>query len=196
MTSGKEGEFGKLPLKCAPGPNNLHAILIKNILIKRKPMSTRQFSDQERAILKIVQKNLPDSLTPYADIAASVGVSEEEVINLLKRMKEDGSIRRFGASIKHQKAGFAHNAMVAWIVSKENVDSAGEEAARHPMISHCYYRPSTARDWPYEFYTMIHGREPDDYKQVVQALQASTCLEEFAVLESLRELKKTSMTYF
>ena len=43
---------------------------------------------------------------------------------------------------------------------------------------------------------MIHGREPDDYKQVIETLRASTCLREFAVLESIRELKKTSMTYF
>lgn len=159
-------------------------------------MSTRQFSEQERAILRIVQKNIPDSLTPYADIAQSVGVSEEEVLTLLREMKADGAIRRFGASIKHQKAGFSHNAMVAWIVSREEVDAIGHEAAKHPMISHCYYRPSTAADWPFEFYTMIHGRQPDDYKAVVEALKSQTSLKEYAVLESLKEMKKTSMMYF
>lgn len=159
-------------------------------------MSTRQFSEQERAILRIVQRNLPDSLTPYADIAESVGVNEEEVLTLLRDMKADGSIRRFGASIKHQKAGFSHNAMVAWIVRREDVDKAGREAARHAMISHCYYRPSSAPDWPFELYTMIHGRQPDDYKAVIAALRSQTCLDEYAVLESLKEMKKTSMTYF
>ena len=156
----------------------------------------RQFTEKEREILRIVQKNLPDSLTPYADIARSVGVEESEVLNLLRGMAEDGSIRRFGASLKHQKAGFAHNAMVAWIVKPEDADAAGEEAARHPLISHCYYRPSSAPDWPYELYTMIHGRHPDEYKEVIASLRATTVLREFAVLESLREMKKTSMTYF
>ena len=156
----------------------------------------RRFTEKEREILRIVQKNLPDSLTPYADIAKSVGVEESEVLNLLRSMVEDGSIRRFGASLKHQKAGFAHNAMVAWIVKPEEADAAGEEASRHPLISHCYYRPSSAPDWPYELYTMIHGRHPDEYKEVIAALRASTVLREFAVLESLREMKKTSMTYF
>ena len=156
----------------------------------------RQFTETEREILRIVQKNLPDSLTPYADIATSVGVEESEVLNLLRDMAEDGSIRRFGASLKHQKAGFAHNAMVAWIVKPEEADAAGEEASRHPLISHCYYRPSSAPDWPYELYTMIHGRHPDEYKEVIASLRATTVLREFAVLESLREMKKTSMTYF
>ena len=156
----------------------------------------RQFTEKERAILRIVQKNLPDSLTPYADIAQKVGVEEDTVLALLRGMVEDGSIRRFGASLKHQKAGFAHNAMVAWIVRPEDVDAAGEEAAKHPLISHCYYRPSSAPDWPYELYTMIHGRHPAEYKEVIVWLQSSTVLREFAVLESLREMKKTSMTYF
>ena len=157
---------------------------------------TRRFTEKERAILRIVQKNLPDSLTPYADIARSVGVTEDEVLALLRGMAQDGSIRRFGANLKHQKAGFAHNAMVAWIVRPEDADSAGEEAAGHPLISHCYYRPSPSPDWPYELYTMIHGRHHGEYKEVIAALQAATVLREYAVLESLREMKKTSMSYF
>ncbi len=156
----------------------------------------RVFTEQERAVLRIVQKNLPDSLTPYADIAASVGVSEDEVLELLRSMKEEGAIRRFGASIKHQKAGYSHNAMVAWIVREDEAEAIGKKAAEHPLISHCYYRPSPAPDWPYELYTMIHGRDPEEYKDVIAALQASTPLREYAVLESLREMKKTSMTYF
>ena len=156
----------------------------------------REFTDKERAVLRIVQKNLPDTLTPYADIAEAVGLTEAEVLDLLRSLKEDGAIRRFGASLKHQKAGFAHNAMVAWIVRPEDADAAGAEAAGHHLISHCYYRPSSAPDWPYELYTMIHGRHPDEYKEVIASLRATTVLREFAVLESLREMKKTSMTYF
>ena len=154
------------------------------------------FSEQERAILRIVQKNLPDTLTPYADVAGTVGVDESVVLTLLRKMRSEGAIRRFGVSLKHQKAGFAHNAMVAWIISPEEADNAGEQAAKHPLISHCYYRPSSASDWPYELYTMIHGREPDEYKEVIAYLRDTTCLREYAVLESLRELKKISMTYF
>ena len=89
-------------------------------------MSTA-FTDTERAILRIVQKNLPDSLTPYADIAREVGTDEATVIALLRKLKEGGAIRRFGASIKHQKTGWNHNAMVAWKARPEEVDDLAEE---------------------------------------------------------------------
>ncbi|MDO5484461.1 MAG: Lrp/AsnC family transcriptional regulator, partial [Desulfovibrionaceae bacterium] len=84
-----------------------------------------QFSEAERAVLRIVQGNLPNSLTPYADIAREAGVSEEDVLSLLRRLKEDGAIRRFGASIKHQKTGWTHNAMVAWKASETEAEACG-----------------------------------------------------------------------
>lgn len=158
-------------------------------------MSTA-FTPIEQAILRIVQSNLPDSLTPYADIAHKVGCDEATVIDLLARLKDDGAIRRFGASIKHQKTGWNHNAMVAWRIDDARIDACGEEAARHPHISHCYHRPSSAPDWPYTLYTMIHGRSREECLNVVEDLRRTTALEDYAILESLHELKKISMTYF
>ena len=155
-----------------------------------------EFTETERAILRIVQDQLPDALTPYADIAREVGTDETVVLDLLRRLKENGAIRRFGASIKHQRTGWAHNAMVAWRIAEELIDEAGEHAARHPRISHCYYRPTTAPDWPYTLYTMIHGRTEGDCREVIEQLRRETALDEYAVLDSLAELKKTSMVYF
>lgn len=155
-----------------------------------------EFNEMERRILQIVQKNLPNTLTPYADIAKEVGTDEETVLALLRSLKEEGPIRRFGASIKHQKTGWTHNAMVAWKISADLVDEAGAAAAKHPLISHAYHRPSSAEDWPYVLYTMIHGRYETEHLEVIDQLRSETVLDEYAVLESLSELKKTSMTYF
>ena len=154
------------------------------------------FTDQEQTVLRIVQNNLPDTLTPYADIAAASGLSEEQVLALLTRLKEDGTIRRFGASIKHQKTGWTHNAMVAWIVDEADSDAIGEVAAKNQRISHVYFRPTSAPDWPYTLYTMVHGRSEEECRQVIEELRRETALDEYAVLDSLEELKKTSMTYF
>lgn len=154
------------------------------------------FTETERAILRIVQDQLPDSATPYADIAAQVGTDEVTVLELLRRLRDCGAIRRFGATIKHQKTGWTYNAMVAWKADEALANAAGAYAAGHPRISHCYYRPTEAPDWPYTLYTMIHGRQKEDCQEVIDLLRRETELEEYAVLESLEELKKTSMTYF
>lgn len=156
----------------------------------------RTFSPVEKEILRIVQKDLPDSLTPFADIAARAGGTEEEVISLLRTLKEEGVIRRFGASIKHQKAGWAHNAMVAWITGTGDVEELGKKAAQNSNVSHCYYRPSSAPDWPYELYTMVHGRSSEEVDEVISGLKKELGLKEYSVLHSRREFKKISPTYF
>lgn len=155
-----------------------------------------RFTAQEEAVLRIVQADLPASLTPYADIAAQCGLGEEEVLALLSRLKESGAIRRFGASIRHQRTRWKYNAMVAWRVDASEVDACGAVAAQHPHISHSYYRPSSASDWPYTFYTMIHGSSPEQCQEVVDELVATSPLREYAMLRTVRELKKISMTYF
>ncbi len=157
---------------------------------------SRQFTPEEQAVLRIVQDNLPDSLTPYADIAAKAGMTEAQVLELLGSLKESGAIRRFGASIKHQKTGWTHNAMVAWKIDADIMEQCGTQAALHTHISHVYYRPSSAPDWPYELYTMVHGRSEQECLDVAQELIATTPLREYAILKSLKELKKISMTYF
>lgn len=155
-----------------------------------------KFNDTDVAILRIVQKNLPDSLTPYADIAKAAGVDEEYVLKLLRDLKAAGAIRRFGASLRHQKTGWNFNAMVAWVATPEQADICAPKAAEHPAISHVYYRPSAATDWPFTFYTMIHGRSEQECLAVVDSLAGSWPIKEYAILKSTRELKKISMTYF
>lgn len=155
-----------------------------------------EFSPQERAILAIAQDNLPDSLEPYADVAKQAGVSEAEVLELLQRLQESGAIRRFGATIRHQRAGWSANAMVAWVATLEEAGQAAGLIASHPHVSHAYFRPSNAPDWPYTFFTMVHGRSEAECERTIQELAEKFPFSRHAVLRSVRELKKTSMRYF
>jgi DNA-binding Lrp family transcriptional regulator len=155
------------------------------------------FSSTELKILRIVQEDLPKSLTPYADIAKIAGTDEDFVLDFLRRLKDAGSIRRFGASIKHQWAGYKHNAMIAWVARDQaEADRAGAVASTHPLISHCYYRPSTAPDWPYNMFTMAHGRHKNEYLEIIDFILRHTALKTYVVLRSVKELKKKSMAYF
>lgn len=154
-----------------------------------------ELTDLDREILKRVQASLPDTARPYAAIAEAVGTDEAHVLDLLARMTHSGEIRRFGATLKHQKAGFGANVMVAWYVPEEDVDRIGAIMAERPEISHCYHRINCL-DWPYNLYTMIHGRSQEACQAVVAALCRDTGLDDYAMLFSLKELKKVSMRYF
>ncbi|WP_291323403.1 Lrp/AsnC family transcriptional regulator [Desulfonatronospira sp.] len=159
-------------------------------------MTPVEFSQQEIEVLRIVQADLPDSQSPFADIASRVGLSENEVLDLLRGLKERGIIRRFGATLRHQQAGYGHNAMVAWYVEQDqDISHIGRTMSNRPEITHCYQRIN-CMDWPYNLYTMVHGRSPEHCCRVVQELAGETGVNQFEMLFSYRELKKTSMRYF
>ena len=180
------------------------------------------FSELEIKILKQVQGDLPQTLNPYAVIAETVGCSEHEVLQFLQKLAKMGIIRRFGAILKHQQAGFSHNGLLAWDVrglSPNQVDALGQTLAACPKISHCYLRkpvllgPSPNLNsnqnsgnepdcqWLHQLFSMLHACSKQDFDQtksdLYQQLKAVvTNLPPPLCLESLQELKKTSMKYF
>jgi len=155
----------------------------------------KEFTESQERILALVQGDLPDSPEPFAEVARLAGVSLEEVLELLQGMKDRGEIRRFGATLRHQKAGYGANAMVAWVVESEDVERVGVFMAARPEISHVYYRVSCL-DWPYSLYTMVHAKTPEECSEVVDELVRLSGVEDYDVLRSKKEFKKTSMKYF
>jgi DNA-binding Lrp family transcriptional regulator len=155
----------------------------------------RHFTKTEERILALAGADLPDTEQPFLTIAEKTGVDEQTVIDLLADLKGRRIIRRFGATLRHQKAGYSHNAMVAWRVPPERSEEVGEVFAARPEISHCYIR-RTYPEWTYNVYTMIHGERPGQTDEVVAELAAITGIDDHCTLKSLKELKKTSMVYF
>lgn len=154
------------------------------------------FTETEARILRIVQDTLPDSPTPFAAIAERLGIAESEVLDLLRHLKQNGAIRRFGATLRHQEAGFGANVMVAWFVDgDQDMEAVSRIMASRPEITHCYQRRS-CYEWPFNLYTMVHAKSREECLAIVRDLQEETGLSTYEMLFSHEELKKTSMRYF
>lgn len=158
-------------------------------------MARMTFTKTEERILALAGGDIPDHPEPFKIIAEQAGTDEATVVELLARLRDDKVIRRFGATLRHQKAGYGHNAMVAWRVPEERIEEVGETFASRPEISHCYVR-RTYPEWTYNFYTMIHGERPGHVDEVVAELESVIGIAENCILNSIKELKKTSMVYF
>jgi hypothetical protein len=85
--------------------------------------------------------------------------------------------------------------MVVWKVTGGRAVSFGKTAAASPAVSHCYQR-LTRPGWPYNLYTMVHGRSCAEVLKVVAGIAKKTGTKDYKVLETLREFKKTSMVYY
>jgi len=152
-------------------------------------------TDLEKKVIASIQGDIPIVSRPYQVLAAAIDVSEETFLETLQRLTDRGVIRRFGATLRHQKSGFAANAMTAWQVDEARIEAVGEIMASFRAVSHCYRR-DPADGWPYNLYTMIHGKSEEDCRETARQISAASGVETYQLLFSRRELKKISMTYF
>jgi len=152
-------------------------------------------TNEDIALIQVLQGNLPDSPTPFTVLAENLRWSVDRVISCANHLLDEEVTRRFGAVLRHQKAGFVANAMGVWQVDPGRAAEVGEIMARFKEVSHCYQRP-TLPDWPYNLFTMVHGRTVEDCGDVMKKISLATGITTYDMLFSTAELKKSSMQYF
>jgi DNA-binding Lrp family transcriptional regulator len=151
--------------------------------------------DVDKKVIQLIQGDLPLDLRPFAKLAKQAKISETEFVERVASLKRRGIIRRFGATLRHQEAGFSSNAMVAWIVPEERIEEVGKTMARVRAVTHCYQR-KTYKAWPYNLYTMIHGSDREKCHEIAEQMSREVGIQDYVLLFSEREFKKTSMRYF
>jgi DNA-binding Lrp family transcriptional regulator len=149
----------------------------------------------DKKVISLIQGDLPLNPEPFAVMAEQIGISEEEFLQRISDLKKRGVIRRFGATLRHQEAGFSSNAMVAWAVPDARIEKTGKVLARFREVTHCYQR-KPQKDWQYNLYTMIHGSNPDECYRIAERMSRAAKVEDYLLLFSKKEFKKTSMEYF
>jgi DNA-binding Lrp family transcriptional regulator len=154
------------------------------------------YDDFDRAVIRATQGDLPIVAEPYADAACELGVPVAQLVEHLEGMVERRLLRRVAAILFHRRAGFSANGMGVWRVPEERVMDAGAKMAAFRGVSHCYQRPTYA-DWPYQLFTMAHGRSKEECDAILDAVESEVgCIEQRSTLYSSTEFKKVRLLYF
>lgn len=154
-----------------------------------------QLTDLDKKIISRLQGDLPLQADPFDVVAKEIGITTDELLQKINQYVETGVARRMGTILRHHKAGYNANAMVGWRVPEEKVEEVGNIMAAFREASHVYLRP-TYPDWPYNLFTMLHGKSMEELEQVSKAISERTGITDYRLLYSTREFKKTSMKYF
>ena len=164
---------------------------------RKAEMPAPDLSELELATIRVVQHDLANVERPFGAYAEQIGagVSEADVIGVLRSLKERKLMRRFAAVMNHRSAGFKANAMGVWAVPEDRLDEIGSQMAGFAAVSHCYRRP-TYDDWPYSVFTMVHGRSARDCEATIEAIRTETGVDEYCLLWSVKEYKKVRLEYF
>lgn len=158
-------------------------------------MDEKNLTQLDKEIIKVLQGDFPLCEKPYKVLAEKVGISEDEFLNRVKNFVEEKKIRKMGAVLRHREAGFKANALCAWEVPADKLDEIARIMSENPAVSHCYDR-TTAPNWNYNLYTMIHAQSREECEKIVSELSAATGIKNFQIMYSKKEWKKTAMKYF
>ena len=152
-------------------------------------------SEEQKDLVRLLQEDLPLGPEPFDEAARRLGWPADRVLSQIRDWLADGVIRRFGAVVQHRQLGFTSNGMAALSVPLERIDDVGRRLADRQEISHCYRRPPL-EDFPYNLYAMVHGRGEQRVRELVAELAGQCDIQDYRVLFSTEEYKKTSMKYF
>ncbi len=152
-------------------------------------------SDFEIEVIRELQEDVPLVSRPFSPMAERLGISLQEMFDIADSFQERGLMRRFSAVLHHRRAGFRSNAMAVWKVPSERAIEVGNIMAQSRWVTHCYERP-TFPDWPYTHFTMIHATSQDTCEDVAAELSEATGIDDYMLLYSTREYKKTRVRYF
>ena len=136
-------------------------------------------------VLSRIQKKFPLCERPFERIGEELGISEDEVLDILREQKEAGIIRQTSAIFDTKRLGYK-SSLVAFKVKEEDIDKAVEILNAHPGISHNYERNHDFNIW----FTI--AVEPDSLlglEGTVELLAEMTGAEDFIILPTLKLFK-------
>ena len=129
-----------------------------------------EIDPKDLALMRSIENGLPLVKRPYAKIGASIGLSEAEVIDRIGRLQKEHLIKRFGVIVRHRELGYRANAMVVWNIPDDQVSRYGRCLGKFTHVTLCYQRPRHMPDWPYNLFTMIHGRDREEVLENVESI--------------------------
>jgi len=149
----------------------------------------------DRRIIAATQAGLPLVAEPYRAVAQDLGLEELELCRRLKDLQSRGIIRRIALAPNHYKLGLTANGMSVWDIDDAHTTELGRQIGALDYVSHCYERPRSLPEWPYNLFAMIHGETRDEVeilRSEIEKLLGPSC-RRHDILYSTAILKKTGM---
>ena len=139
--------------------------------------------DTDKALLNRIQSDFPIAARPFAAIGSELGISEADVLDRIRRLKETGIIRRIGGNFVPGKVGFV-STLCAAKVPPDQVDRFAAVVNRFGGVTHNYERDDAVNIW---FTFIAPSRE--EIRRNLKAISEETGIDEILNLPATKVFK-------
>ncbi len=139
----------------------------------------------ENELLFQMQNAFPLTQRPFEVLAKELDTTEDEILSMVQKLKDDKIIRQTSAIFDTKRLGYK-SSLVAFKVDEEKIDQAAEIINAHPGVSHNYLRNHDYNIW----FTMAVA--PDSklgLEKTIEILKERTGAEDAIILPTLKMFK-------
>ncbi len=137
----------------------------------------------DKKILNILQKDFPLTERPFLEVAEKCDLGEEEVISRVRKLKEEGIIRRIGAIFDGAKLGRVSTLCAAKVLEKE-LENFVEAVNSIPGVTHSYRRNNEYNVW-----FTLNAENEQDIESILARLKAETRVENILSMKTEKIFK-------
>ncbi|MCM8564974.1 Lrp/AsnC family transcriptional regulator [Thauera linaloolentis] len=137
---------------------------------RRGVAAAREPDAVDRRLINALQGDFPLSATPFADVAAALGLNEAEVIARIRAMLDDRVLTRFGPMFQIERMGGAF-CLAAMAVPEAQWEAAAEAVNAFPEVAHNYRREHRLNMW-----FVLATERPGGIADAARRIEAATGL--------------------
>jgi len=139
--------------------------------------------DTDKNILNEIQSNFPITSKPFFDLGKRFNLSETDVIERIKRLKDEGIIRRIGGNLQSSQLNFV-STLCAAKVPEGKIDHFVEAVNHYPGVTHNYLRNHEYNIW----FTFI-AQDMDYINNALRHISEETGVIEILNLPAIKKFK-------
>jgi len=124
----------------------------------------------DKLIINTLQDGFPICDAPYRQVAEQLGLSEQELLNRLKALLDNGTLTRFGPLYNAEQMGGALT-LAAVKVPLEHYDEITGIINAFPEVAHNYARSHELNMW-----FVLATETPEQIQQTISAIEQQTGL--------------------
>lgn len=137
----------------------------------------------DKQLLNLIQTDFPIVEEPYKELSNKLGITEEDIINRIKKMQDSGLIRRLGGIFDSRKTGYT-GTLCAIKVPPDRIDEVANIINEYPGVTHNYLRNHDYNMW----FTLLSSSK-ERMNQILNKIQCKTGITDMLNLPAKRIFK-------
>jgi DNA-binding Lrp family transcriptional regulator len=137
----------------------------------------------DKKILNILQKEFPLEEQPYRIVGQRCGISEEETIRRVRRMKDEGMIRHIGAVFDGARLGRV-STLCAARVPEEKIGAFVKVVNANKNVTHNYQR-----NHEYNIWFTLSAENAKELEEFLKEIKEKTGVTDILDMRAVRTFK-------